>query len=183
MFGSHVPSIDQLVTAVRFRAGHPYWLAHLQDGDTYRHDDGSTLSVEGADDGNWLVYTPPDPMRLRRLDITAVSGSLVLMELALDQTVVTRDTQVRIEADGPWIAVHGGGFSAPASDFSPDSLVPRGELTVELLGLVGSGVVGCGARGSRSGRPFPLRIGIPAHTRWHHHDWRASHNASQRLHS
>ena len=49
-------------------------------------------------------------MRLRRLEITAVSGSLVLMELALDQTVVTRDTQVRIEADGPWIAVHGGGF-------------------------------------------------------------------------
>ena len=117
MFGSHVPSIDQLVTAVRFRAGHPYWLAHPQDGDTYRHDDGSTLSVEGADDGNWLVYTPPDPMRLRRLEITAVSGSLVLMELALDQTVVTRDTQVRIEADSPWIAVHGGGFSAPASDF------------------------------------------------------------------
>jgi hypothetical protein len=106
-------------------------------------------------------------MRLRRLEITAVSGSVVLMELALDQTVVTRDTQVRIEADGPWIAVHGGGFSAPASDFSPDSLLPRGELTVELLGLVGSGVVGSGARGSRSGRPFPLRIGyrhIPAGT-------------------
>jgi hypothetical protein len=131
MFGSHIPSVDQLVAAVRFRAGHPYWLAHLQDGDTYRHDDGSTLTVEGADDGNWLVYTPPDPMRLRRLEITAVSGSLVLMELALDQTVVTRDTQVRIDADGPWIAVHGGGFSAPASGFSPDSLLPCDELTVE----------------------------------------------------
>jgi hypothetical protein len=114
MFGSHVPSIDQLVTAVRFRAGHPYWLAHLQDGDTYRHDDGSTLSVKGADDGNWLVYMPPHPMRLRRIEITAVSGSLVLMELALDQKFVTHDTQVRIEADGAWIAVHGGGVSAPA---------------------------------------------------------------------
>jgi hypothetical protein len=37
--------------------------------------------------------------------------------------------------------------------------------------------------GSRSGRPLPLPIGIPAHTRWHYHDWRVSHNASQRLHS
>jgi hypothetical protein len=33
------------------------------------------------------------------------------------------------------------------------------------------------------GGPFLYGLGYRRHTRWHYHDWRASHNASQRLHS
>lgn len=53
----HTIGPDQLFSAMRFRFGDPYWLGHLQHGETVAvGGDGSTLSVEGADDGNWLLY-------------------------------------------------------------------------------------------------------------------------------
>lgn len=47
------------------------WLGHLQDGETAAvsgDGDGSTLSAEGADDGNWLMYTSATRLTLQRLE-------------------------------------------------------------------------------------------------------------------
>lgn len=59
---AYVTGEDQLYSAVRFRLGHPYWLGHLTAGEpTVLDDDGSTLSVEGSEDGNWLVHSSSAP--------------------------------------------------------------------------------------------------------------------------
>jgi hypothetical protein len=131
--GEHVAGIDQVVNAVRFRVGHPYWLAHLENGDSYTAEDRATLVVEASEDGNWLVYIPPEPASMRRLEVIAVSGTAALMELALDQKVSTRETQMRLDEDAPWITVDGEAFSTGEPEFDPDSLLPREELTVERL--------------------------------------------------
>jgi hypothetical protein len=53
----NVTGADQLFAGMRFRFGDPYWLGHLQTGDVSAVDsDGSTLAVDAADDGNWLLY-------------------------------------------------------------------------------------------------------------------------------
>ena len=80
----HTSGPNQLFSAMRFRFGDPYWLGHLRAGETAAvGEDGSTLSVEGADDGNWLLYTSATPLTLQRLETMAESGCLTLAELAL----------------------------------------------------------------------------------------------------
>ena len=82
----HVSGVDQLFSAMRFRFGDPYWLGHLRESKASAvGSDGSALSVETADDGNWLVYTAAAPATLRQLETRVVSGCLALAELALDQ--------------------------------------------------------------------------------------------------
>ena len=55
----HTSGPDQLFSALRFRFGDQYWLGHLQGGESVSvGEDGSTLSVESAADGNWLLYSP-----------------------------------------------------------------------------------------------------------------------------
>jgi len=77
---------DQVFSSMRFRFGDPYWLGHLQGSETAAvGEDGSTLSVESADDGNWLLYTPATPLTMQRLETMVESGCLTLAELALDQ--------------------------------------------------------------------------------------------------
>jgi hypothetical protein len=125
---------DQLYSAVRFRVDHPYWLAHLTDGESsVVEDDGSTLSIEASDDGNWLVYESSAPATLRQLEIRVVSGCLVLVQLALypDEDLVTRETHVRVEPYSPWLTASGPGFCAEPGDVRLDTLLPREELTVE----------------------------------------------------
>jgi hypothetical protein len=131
--GDRVTGLDQPYTAVRFRLGHPFWLAHLHESEpVVVEDDGSTLSVEVADDGNWLVYSSSSPATLRQLEIRVVSGCLVLLHLVLDQNdVTTRETQVRLDGDQPWLPVYGPAFNAPMGALEPDPLLPREELTVE----------------------------------------------------
>ena len=132
VLGAHVAGTDQPYSAVRFRMDRPYWLAHLAEGDSsVVQDDGSTLSVEASQEGNWLVYASSAPATLRQLEIRMVSGCLVLAQLALDQDLVTRQTQVRVNTGEPWLTVHGPGFCAPPDKFDPKTLLPRKELTVE----------------------------------------------------
>lgn len=134
VLGAHVEGDEQLYSAVRFRVDHPYWLWHLSESPPSTvTDDQSTLAVEIADEGNWLVYASSVPTTLRELDICVVSACLALFRLAIDRKLEIRETQVRIEADGPWFAVDGAGFSAPPYGMDPVVLPPREELTVERL--------------------------------------------------
>jgi hypothetical protein len=125
---------DELYSAVRFRLDHPFWLGHLTDGESsVVEDDGSTLSVQASEDGNWLVYESSAPATLGQLEIRVISGCLVLVQLALypDKDLVTRETQVRVGSDGRWLTVSGPGFCAEPGSARLDTLLPRGELTVE----------------------------------------------------
>lgn len=131
VLGAHVAGTDQLYSAVRFRIDDPYWLAHLPGGESsVVADDGSTLSVEASEEGNWLVYVSSVPATLRQLEIRVVSGSLVLVQLATDQNLVIRETQVRVDADGPWLTVYGPAFRESANGVDPETLLARKELTV-----------------------------------------------------
>ncbi|GFG75421.1 hypothetical protein MBOT_27860 [Mycobacterium botniense] len=132
VLGAHVAGTDQPYSAVRFRIDDPYWLAHLAAGESsVVADDGSTLSVEASEEGNWLVYASSTPVTLRQLEIRVVSGCLVLAQLVTDQDLVIRDTQVRVDANGPWLTVHGPAFCESANRVNPETLLPREELTVE----------------------------------------------------
>jgi hypothetical protein len=123
---------DQLFSGMRFRFGDPYWLGRLQMGDVSTVDhDGSTLSVEAAEDGNWLLYKTATPATLGRLEARVVMACLTLAELALDQDFAARDTQVRIDDGDPWLTVHGPGANTPPKEFEYATLLPRDELTVE----------------------------------------------------
>jgi hypothetical protein len=128
----HVSGVDQLFSAMRFRFGDPYWLGHLRERKASAVDsDGSALSVETSDDGNWLVYTAAAPATLRQLETRVVLGCLALAELALDQDFTARDTHVCINDGDPWLSVHGPGSDTPPNEFDADTLLPREELTVE----------------------------------------------------
>jgi hypothetical protein len=53
VLGAHVTGVDEPDAAVCFRLGHRYHLDHLREGaPVVVEDDGSTLNVEAADDGN-----------------------------------------------------------------------------------------------------------------------------------
>ncbi|BBX56954.1 hypothetical protein MSHO_22990 [Mycobacterium shottsii] len=122
----------QLFSCTRFRFGDPYWLGLLQDGETAAVGlDGSTLSVDAADDGNWLLYTSASPVTQQRLHTVVISGCLTLAELALDQDFHARDTQVRINDGDAWLTVHGPGANTPPKEFEYRTLLPREELTLE----------------------------------------------------
>ena len=122
---------DQLFRGMRFRFGDAYRLGHLQEGEANAVDiDGSTLSVEAAEDGNWLLYTSASPVTLGRLESLVVLGCLTLAELVLDQDFDARDTQVRID-DDVWLTVHGSGANTPPREFDYRTLLPREELTIE----------------------------------------------------
>ena len=128
----NVSGADQLFAGMRFRFGDPYWLGHLQTGDVSTvDDDGSTLSVEEAEDGNWLLYKTATPATLGRLEARIVMGCLTLAELALDQDFAARDTLVYIDDGDPWLTVHGVGANTPPKEFEYATLLPRDELTVE----------------------------------------------------
>jgi hypothetical protein len=128
----HTSGPEQLFSAMRFRFGHPYWLGHLQGGETAAvGEDGSTLSVEGADDGNWLLYTSGTPPTLQRLESMVESGCLTRAELALDQEFEARDTWVRINDGDAWLTVYGPGANTPPKEFDYRTLLPREELTLE----------------------------------------------------
>jgi len=62
-----------------------------------------------------------------------VSACLALFRLAIDRKLEIRETQVRIEADGPWFAFDGAGFSAPPYGMDPVVLAAAGGMTVERL--------------------------------------------------
>jgi len=133
VFGDrHVSGVDQLFSAMRFRFGDPYWLGHLRESKASAVDsDGSALSVETSDDGNWLVYTAAAPATLRELKSRVVLGCLALAELALDQDFAARDTHVRINDGDPWLSVHGPESDTRPNEFDARTLLPREELTVE----------------------------------------------------
>jgi hypothetical protein len=125
---------DQTYSAVRFLLDNPIWLGHLTDGDsTVVDDDQSMLSVKSSSEGNWLVYESSSPVTLRQLEIRVVSGCLSLAQLALlpDEDPVIRQTQVRADPGGPWLAVHGPAFCAQHHNGRLDTLLPWTELTVE----------------------------------------------------
>ncbi|OBB90715.1 HEPN domain-containing protein [Mycobacterium sp. 852002-40037_SCH5390672] len=133
--GAQVPN-DQLYSSVRFRLDNPYWLAHLDDGDSSTvDDDASTLTVEASDDGNWLVYKSSTPITLRQMEIRVVSGCLALLQLAIypdpDEGRVARETQVRINSASPWLQVYGAAFCAEPAGPVHEPLLLRNELTVE----------------------------------------------------
>jgi hypothetical protein len=128
----HTNGPEQLFSAMRFRFGDPYWLGHLLHGEVAAvGEDGSTLSVEGADDGNWLMYSPANPLTLERLEMTVQLGCLTLAELALDQDFDARDTWVRISDTDTWLTVSGSGANTPPKEFEYRTLLPRDELTLE----------------------------------------------------
>lgn len=132
--GAHVTG-DQLYSAVRFRIDHPYWTAHLTDGETCTvPDDGSVLRAtapgEGTDKGTWLVYESAQPRSRRDLDSRVLAGCLALARLALDRPLALRTVEVRITDDGEWLPLHSRAFSAQVSGYG-QSLLPREKLTVE----------------------------------------------------
>jgi hypothetical protein len=128
----HVSGVDQLFSAVRFRFGDPYWLGHLRERKASAVDrDGSALSVETSDDGNWLVYTAASPATLRQLRTRVVLGCLALAELALDQDFAARDTHVRINDGDSWLSVHGPEDDKHPNELDANTLLRREELTVE----------------------------------------------------
>jgi ApeA N-terminal domain 1 len=128
----HTSGPEQLFSAMRFRFGDPYWLGHLQSGEAAAAGgNGSTLSIEGADDGNWLLYTSATPLTLQRLETMVESACLTLAELALDQGFEARDTWVRINEGDAWLRVYGPGANTPPKEFDYRTLLPREELTLE----------------------------------------------------
>jgi hypothetical protein len=132
VLGDYVAGVDQLYSAVRFRVDHPWRLTHLADGESsVVEDDRSTLSVEASDEGNWLLYESSAPATLRQLEIRVVSGCLVLVQLALDQDVAIRETQVRVAPDRPWLTVRGRAFCAEIGVLKLETLLRHEELTVE----------------------------------------------------
>lgn len=131
VIGQHTDA-GQLLTGLRFRIGHRHWLDHLRANDSVVIDDAATLSVEPSDDGNWLVYLPPQPATLRRLEIIAVSGVRTLMELALDQELPNEDIEVR--RDGLWVQLRDDAFGTQTASIDFDSLLPSRVLTLECLG-------------------------------------------------
>jgi hypothetical protein len=135
VLGAHV-TLDQHYSTVRFHLDHPYRLSHLTDKESrVVEDDQSTLSVEASDEGNWLVYTSSTPATLRQLEIRAISGCLALAQLALlpdpERDLCTRQTQVRIDSNSPWLTVCGPAFCAEPHNPRLDTLLPHTELTVE----------------------------------------------------
>lgn len=127
-------SAEQLYSATRFRLDCPYWLAHLHDGDSCRvEDDGSELSVEADEDGNWLIYESAVPTSLRELEIRVISGCLALLQVALypDDDRATRETQVRVGDADPWLSVYGPAFCAEPGDVEYETLLAPDQLTVE----------------------------------------------------
>jgi hypothetical protein len=92
-------------------------------------DDGSTLRLEPAEAGNWLVYEAAEKMPLRRLQTRVVAGCQVLMQLALDQPLAVRDVEVRIAPIDPWLRVRSRRYCTPTS-VNFETLLPREELTV-----------------------------------------------------
>lgn len=133
--GAHVTD-HQVYSAVRFRLDDSYWLQHLADGDSsVVEDDQSTLAVESSDGGNWLVYRSSTPATLMQLEIRVVSSCLALAQLMLkpdkDRDLRTRETQVRLERNGPWLAVCGPAFYANPHHPRLDTLLPPTEFTVE----------------------------------------------------
>jgi hypothetical protein len=132
--GTLVDGNEQRYSAVRFRVDHPYWLAHLNDGESSAvEDDGSTLSLQAADDGNWLLYESAAPEILHQLEMRVISGSLVLAALVLDRhDLVTRQTQARVNSTDPWLDICGPTWrSDSGKGIGPDTLLDRDELTVE----------------------------------------------------
>jgi hypothetical protein len=131
----HTGGPEELFSSMRFRFGDPYWLGHLQGGESVSvGEDGSTLSVEGADDGNWLLYASATPLTLERLEMTVQMSCLTLAELALDQAFAARDTWVRVNDEEAWLIVHGPGANTPPKDLDYRTLLPREELTLERFG-------------------------------------------------
>lgn len=136
--GANVTS-EQRYATVRFRLDHPYRLSHLTDNDSsVIEDDQSTLSVEASAHGNWLVYTSSTPATLIELEMRAISGCLVLAQLALfpdrerEFDLRTRETQVRVDNAGPWLTVRGPMFCAPTpAERQLDSLLLPTELTLK----------------------------------------------------
>jgi hypothetical protein len=130
---------EQRYATVRFRLDHPYTLSHLTDNDSsVVGDDQSALSVEASAHGNWLVYRSSTPATLSQLQMRAISGCLVLAQLALfpdrerEFDLRTRETQVRVDSAGPWLTVRGPMLCAPTpAVLHLDSLLPPTELTVE----------------------------------------------------
>jgi hypothetical protein len=126
----HTSGPDQPFTAMRFRFGHRGWLDHLHDGETAAvGEEGATLSIERADDGNWLLYTCATPLTRQRLETMVQSGCLTFAELALDQQFDARDTQVCINEGEPWLTVHGPGANSPKEPQSADAAASRGTHT------------------------------------------------------
>jgi hypothetical protein len=134
IIGATPVTSDQTYSAVRFLLDNPLWLAHLTDGDSaVVEDDQSVLSVESSSDGNWLAYTSSSPVSLRQIESRVVSGCLALAQLALfpDADLVARQTQVRVEPQGAWLAVHGPAFGVEPEHARLQTLLPRTELTIE----------------------------------------------------
>ncbi len=134
VFGAHVSS-EELYSAVRFRIDHPYWTAHLVDGENHTvPDDGSVLRAvapeEGSDKGMWLVYESARPRSGRDLDSRLLAGCRALARLALDRPLGVRTIEIRINQDGEWLPLHSKARTAPVSGYG-ESLLPREELTVE----------------------------------------------------
>jgi hypothetical protein len=128
----HTGGPEELFSAMRFRFGDAYWLGHLQHGQTVSvGGDGSTLSVEGVDDGNWLLYESAAPLTQERLEMMVQSGCLTLAELALDQDFEARDTWVRINEGDDWLRVYGPGANTPPRELDYRTVLPREELTLE----------------------------------------------------
>ncbi|MCV7045711.1 hypothetical protein H7J08_13685 [Mycobacterium frederiksbergense] len=134
MLGAHVHGNDQIYAAVRFRIDDPYWLGHLTAGlSSTLEDDGSTLSAEISDDGNWLVYVANVPTTLRRLETRVISGSLLFLHLAMNVDLVTRETQVRIEPSGEWVTLTGEGCCAEPIGMNRRTLLQPSVVTVNRL--------------------------------------------------
>lgn len=124
---------DQLYSAVRFRMDRPHWTGHLADGESCLvEDDGSILSVELSENGNWLVYESAEPTSLRRLEIRVVTGCLALLQLAIypDHERVTRETEVRIDSEGSWLKLRGPAFYVEPGGPEHETLLNREHLTV-----------------------------------------------------
>lgn len=129
--GALVSGPQQLYSAVRFRIGGPHWFQHLADGEQSTvPDDGSTLRLEAAEDGNWLVYEAVEEMTLRRLQNRVVAGCQVLMQLALDQPLAVRDVEVPIAAKDSWLRVHSRRYCTPTG-VNFETLLPREEITID----------------------------------------------------
>lgn len=79
------------------------------------------------------MYQSSTPATLRRLEIRVVSGCVALLQLALypDEDRTTRETQVRIDAGGPWLTVCGPAFCSEPGYVDNQPLLRPDQLTIE----------------------------------------------------
>ena len=105
--GAHVDG-QQVYAATRFRLVKGY--LPLPAGEATTADGGilRILPVNRPGDKQWFEFEPAQPATSNHLDVQVVNPIITLYSLVTDNPTDQRDTEVRLDADSPWMPVYEG---------------------------------------------------------------------------